>query len=107
MRTTGVADRAPTEAGSSGASRVGGVGVVPSFPPEDDSDLCGEAEGSVDYTRASSGRNGYHKSAILVPRGGCSFERKALSAQRLGADAVVNYPQTILVATTETTAPKP
>ena len=79
------------EAGSSGASRIGGVGVVPSFPPEDDADLCGETEGSVDYTGAASGRNEYYKSAILVPRGGCSFERKALSAQRLGADAVVIY----------------
>ena len=80
-----------SEAGSSGASRVGGVGVVPSFPPEDDGDLCGETEGSVDYSKKGSGKNEYYKSAILVPRGGCSFERKALSAQRLGADAVVIY----------------
>ncbi|KAL7464541.1 hypothetical protein ACHAXS_004872 [Conticribra weissflogii] len=33
----------------------------------------------------------YYQSALLVPRGQCSFERKALSAQRLGASAIIVY----------------
>ena len=77
------------EAGSSGKSRIGGIGVTPTFPPEDDAYLCNEAEGWADYTNKD--KSSYYQSAILVPRGQCSFEHKALSAQRLGANAIIIY----------------
>eukprot|EP00584_Thalassiosira_punctigera_P008354 CAMPEP_0172528300 /NCGR_PEP_ID=MMETSP1067-20121228/2733_1 /TAXON_ID=265564 ORGANISM="Thalassiosira punctigera, Strain Tpunct2005C2" /NCGR_SAMPLE_ID=MMETSP1067 /ASSEMBLY_ACC=CAM_ASM_000444 /LENGTH=938 /DNA_ID=CAMNT_0013312187 /DNA_START=96 /DNA_END=2912 /DNA_ORIENTATION=+ len=82
------------EAGSSGKSRIDGVGVVPAFPPENDAYLCNESEEWADYS--SNGSNGkknveYLRSALLVPRGQCSFEHKALSAQRLGASAIIIY----------------
>jgi len=85
-----------TEAGSSGRSRIDGVGVVPAFPPEGDAYLCNESEGWSDYSKNSNNNNNvdktaYYQSALLVPRGLCSFEHKALSAQRLGASAIIIY----------------
>jgi len=96
-----------------------GVGVLPAFPPENDPYLCNEAEGWADYRNHRDGNDGnrdgddddlnnnmnidnrvnnaypangpYYQSALLVPRGQCSFERKALSAQRLGASAIIVY----------------
>mmetsp|Transcript_8343 Transcript_8343/g.18698 ORF Transcript_8343/g.18698 Transcript_8343/m.18698 type:complete len:896 (+) Transcript_8343:97-2784(+) len=81
------------EAGSSGKSRINGVGVIPVFPPEGDGYLCNEAEGWSDYTSSggSVDKTAYYQSALLVPRGQCSFEHKALSAQRLGASAIIIY----------------
>eukprot|EP00581_Thalassiosira_minuscula_P002660 CAMPEP_0183744308 /NCGR_PEP_ID=MMETSP0737-20130205/65663_1 /TAXON_ID=385413 /ORGANISM="Thalassiosira miniscula, Strain CCMP1093" /LENGTH=931 /DNA_ID=CAMNT_0025979947 /DNA_START=589 /DNA_END=3384 /DNA_ORIENTATION=- len=78
------------EAGSSGKSRIDGIGVVPAFPPSDDEYLCNESDGLVDYSNKQVDVT-YVRSALLVPRGQCSFERKALSAQRLGASAIVIY----------------
>lgn len=84
-----------TEAGSSGKSRINGVGVVPAYPPEGDGYLCNEADGSADYSKGNKNNNldmtAYYKTALLVPRGECSFEHKALSAQRLGASAIIVY----------------
>ncbi len=71
-----------------------GVGVIPSFPPDNDLYLCNESEGTADYSSSSSSsidKSLYINSAILVPRGLCSFEYKALSAQRLGASAIIIY----------------
>ncbi|KAL9189242.1 hypothetical protein ACHAXT_011732 [Thalassiosira profunda] len=82
------------EAGSSGNSRKPGVGVVPAFPPSDDDYLCNESEGWSDYSNRENGnpdKGAYYQSALLVPRGQCSFEHKALSAQRLGASAIIIY----------------
>lgn len=79
--------------------------MIPIRPPENDPLLCNEGTGSADYSNVGSIPNGYYSSNInkeertgyqskyvmLVPRGTCTFERKALSAQRLGASAVVIY----------------
>ena len=64
------------------------MGVVPAFPPDDDPYLCNESEGLADY---SPGRMMSRSTALLVPRGRCSFEAKALSAQRLGASIAIVY----------------
>ena len=83
------------EAGSSGKSRINGVGVIPTLPPDNDLYLCNEHEGLVDYTKTKkqpqSTMNKFYQAAILVPRGQCSFESKALSAQRLGASSLIIY----------------
>ena len=79
------------ERGSSGKSRVPGVGVVPAFPPVEDGYLCNESEGLVDYTTTESTEKKYYNTAIVVPRGQCSFQHKALSAQNLGASAIIIY----------------
>ena len=81
------------EAGSSGKSRIDGVGVIPKFPPENDGYLCNESEGMADYSTNNDDidKTAYYRSAMLVPRGQCSFEHKALSAQRLGASAIIVY----------------
>jgi len=88
----------PTGASSSGSANDAitnnnGVGVIPSFSPQDDVYLCNEAEGMVDYSSSNGIDKSslYSQSAILVPRGLCSFEHKALSAQRLGASAIIIY----------------
>ena len=85
---------------------VDGVGVVPAFPPDDDPYLCNESEGLADYSSPSSpsssssepsssssspGRMMSRSTALLVPRGRCSFEAKALSAQRLGSSIAIVY----------------
>ncbi|KAL3822118.1 hypothetical protein ACHAXA_011896 [Cyclostephanos tholiformis] len=75
---------------SSPSDAPNGVGVVPAFPPDDDPYLCNESEGLADYA-TSSPPNGHPRTALLVPRGRCSFERKALSAQRLGSSIIVIY----------------
>lgn len=79
------------EAGSSGNARINGVGVTPAFPPEDDLALCNEADGFSDYSKMAGDKTNYYNTALLVPRGQCSFENKALSAQRLGASAIIIY----------------
>jgi len=77
------------------------------LPPADDPLLCAETDGRANYTSVSANPAERHLSwfgtsskanvaenpnrAMLVPRGSCTFERKALSAQRLGAAAVVLY----------------
>lgn len=74
------------------------------LPPADDPLLCGppspqeEGAGVAGYLQAAYGRLSGQGSApvpgpnpnaaLLVPRGSCSFERKALAAQALGAAAV-------------------
>ena len=79
------------------------------LPPPGDGLLCNEAEGIADYSppsqqqqQQSFGVQGVGESdavvaeaglnepgtVMLVPRGSCTFERKALSAQRLGASAI-------------------
>ena len=71
--------------------------MVPSFPPNDDLYLCNESEGTIGYSADNNNNNInidkslYSHSALLVPRGLCSFEYKALSAQRLGASAIIIY----------------
>lgn len=60
--------------------------------PADDVLLCNEADGLVNYTDEdgeSVARVYTGERAVLVPRGGCTFERKVLSAQRLGASGAV------------------
>ncbi len=73
------------------------------LPPASDPLLCGESSGLVDYrdpsaSAASGGGafddpdarlSGFEGAYILVPRGRCSFESKARSAQHLGALGVV------------------
>ena len=64
------------------------------FPPQDlDEYLCNEAKGISDYSNPSGNSqvfdpdtllSGYEDTYILVPRGHCTFEAKARSAQRLG-----------------------
>ena len=86
---------------SSGSSSLpAGIGVIPTTAPEDDPYLCNESFGFANYKNTgnngnsdnnNSNNNNYYRSALLVPRGQCSFERKALSAQRLGASAIIIY----------------
>jgi hypothetical protein len=86
-------DRTLTTTTSSSA-RPAGVGVIPTTPPTDDPYLCNESYGWTTYSPDSnpnSDGKSYHSTAIFVPRGQCSFERKALSAQRLGASAIIIY----------------
>lgn len=79
------------------------------LPPADDPLLCAETDGKANYTNlnlhgrerrdllswfGSSSKSNVEDNpnrAMLVPRGSCTFERKALSAQRLGATAVILY----------------
>ena len=84
------------------------------LPPADDPLLCAETDGTANYTNlhphgrgrgrerqlswfGTSATSAGHvdesnpNRAMLVPRGSCTFERKALSAQRLGATAVILY----------------
>jgi signal peptide peptidase-like protein 2B len=58
--------------------------------PDDDPLLCNEADGMVDYTEPVALYT-QQKTVLVVPRGSCSFERKALAAQRLGAAAIIIY----------------
>jgi hypothetical protein len=51
--------------------------------PENDEFLCNEANGLETYTASDILSDSDF--ALVVPRGKCSFERKVLSAQRLGA----------------------
>lgn len=61
--------------------------------PADDELLCNEVDGLVNYTNGDGEAvtRVYGGQAVLVPRGGCTFERKVLSAQRLGAAGAVVY----------------
>jgi hypothetical protein len=66
------------------------------LPPESDPLLCDESRGLVDYadpasssSSSSSGGGFEGGSYVLVPRGRCSFESKARSAQRLGASGIL------------------
>lgn len=70
------------------------------LPPDSDPYLCNEARGVSDYLNpagnAASGAfdpdtllSGYENNYVLVPRGRCTFEAKARSAQRLGAAGAV------------------
>ena len=68
-----------------------GVGVIPATAPEDDPFLCNESRGWTSYTNNNNGQSYSANTVMLVPRGQCSFERKALSAQRLGASAIIIY----------------
>jgi len=71
-----------------------------SLPPSSDEFLCNEALGTADYENPSGNSasnvfdsdtllSGYEGGYILVPRGHCTFEAKARSAQRLGASGVI------------------
>lgn len=82
---------------------------VVQIPPAGDELLCNEAQGTADYSGGKNGqgggggKDGENKegeqgggtneggTVLLVPRGMCTFERKALSAQRLGASAILVY----------------
>jgi len=70
------------------------------LPPSVDEFLCNEAKGSADYNNPVGNAasavfdqdtllSGYELNYILVPRGHCTFEAKARSAQRLGAAGVI------------------
>jgi len=61
----------------------------PQFPPNTDPLLCNEANGINDYLNNPT--KNADNAVMLVPRGVCSFERKALSAQRLGASSIIIY----------------
>jgi len=78
---------------STSSSRPAGVGLIPTLSPDDDPYLCNESFGWTTYSNSdnSDSDSTYNNAAILVPRGQCSFERKALSAQRLGASAIIIY----------------
>ncbi len=54
------------------------------LPPDDNQLLCK----NVTSKMTTTGANGF---TILVPRGECTFELKAINAQRLGAKAVLIY----------------
>lgn len=68
-----------------------------SLPPSDDARLCAEALGTADYSNPAGNTDFFDSSPllpldgryVLVERGGCSFEAKARSAQRLGAAGVI------------------
>lgn len=69
------------------------------LPPKSDPLLCDETRGIVDYTDPAGNADIFDPDTrlsgfegglmLLVPRGGCSFESKARSAQRLGASGVL------------------
>ena len=59
------------------------------FPPDDDSLLCGDSENYSNANLAATGGAG--GVAMAVPRGTCSFQRKALNAQKMGASALIVY----------------
>lgn len=62
--------------------------LTPVLPPDEDPLLCQESYGNVQYNETS---DTYGNTIMIVPRGDCTFERKALSAQRLGASAMLLY----------------
>lgn len=64
--------------------------LIPILAPKDDPLLC---LGLYDVTNRTlvDKRMNSNKFAILVPRGTCSFEQKAIYAQKLGASAMVIY----------------
>mmetsp|Transcript_39867 Transcript_39867/g.119980 ORF Transcript_39867/g.119980 Transcript_39867/m.119980 type:complete len:1066 (-) Transcript_39867:213-3410(-) len=73
-------------------SRSSTVHMGLALSPSDDELLCNEADGLVNYTALNGGEPlVYNGQAVLVPRGGCTFQRKVLSAQRLGASGAVVY----------------
>ncbi|KAL7490243.1 hypothetical protein ACHAW6_016013 [Cyclotella cf. meneghiniana] len=57
------------------------------FPPSDDGLLCRDT-GDANTNSIGDPATGV---AIVVPRGECSFQRKALNAQKLGASAIIVY----------------
>eukprot|EP00578_Thalassiosira_sp_NH16_P024652 CAMPEP_0181092762 /NCGR_PEP_ID=MMETSP1071-20121207/9086_1 /TAXON_ID=35127 /ORGANISM="Thalassiosira sp., Strain NH16" /LENGTH=949 /DNA_ID=CAMNT_0023174953 /DNA_START=5 /DNA_END=2854 /DNA_ORIENTATION=- len=70
------------------------------LPPDSDEFLCNESKGAADYTNPAGNAasavfdsdtllSGYEGTYVLVPRGHCTFEAKARSAQRLGALGVI------------------
>ena len=72
--------------------------MVPILPPEEDPLLCNESLGKINYDDSGGGTipNSFYASpagkyVMIAPRGQCTFEHKALSAQRLGASAIVIY----------------
>jgi len=89
----GSSSRAGVSSSSSSGNGGGGVGVIPVLPPTEDPYLCAETDGLVDYTaEIKDGSNKYSiNTVMLVPRGQCSFEAKALSAQRLGSSSIIIY----------------
>ncbi len=59
--------------------------MVPMFPPKDNFLLCDEVPKGPMEQQSSTPQ------VIIVGRGECTFEKKALAAQRLGADAMIIY----------------
>jgi len=57
--------------------------LTPVFPPEDDDLLMCSYD--------SNARKFDPDTIVLVPRGNCTFEQKAVNAQKLGASAIVIY----------------
>jgi len=63
------------------------------IPPQRDPLLCNEIDGLVEYTPSSiiTEEDYYVGATLLVPRGGCTFQAKALAAQHLGASSILIY----------------
>mmetsp|Transcript_31204 Transcript_31204/g.57715 ORF Transcript_31204/g.57715 Transcript_31204/m.57715 type:complete len:845 (-) Transcript_31204:161-2695(-) len=70
------------------------------LPPDVDAFLCNESKGTADYKNPAGNSasgvfdpdtllSGYEGSYMLIPRGHCTFEAKARSAQRLGAAGAI------------------
>ena len=58
--------------------------LTPVFPPDEDALLC-----NTNYSENDKRLD--PNTALLVPRGTCTFEQKALNAQYLGAAAIIIY----------------
>jgi hypothetical protein len=68
--------------------------MIPIIPDVNLNDplLCNEADGLANYESMNiNNADSEYANVMLVPRGTCSFQRKALSAQRLGASAMIVY----------------
>lgn len=63
--------------------------MTPVLPPKDDPLLCLGLYSASNRTVAPY--NSSSKFVIIVPRGTCSFEKKAMNAQKLGASAIIIY----------------
>lgn len=59
------------------------TGILQNPPSTVDSRLCNE---TIDYSSLS-----WSGDIMLIPRGNCTFERKAYNAQQMGASAVIIY----------------
>eukprot|EP00804_Cyclotella_cryptica_P002454 CCRYP_019175-RA/>CCRYP_019175-RA protein AED:0.00 eAED:0.00 QI:114/-1/1/1/-1/1/1/530/622 len=55
------------------------------LPPSDDALLCSDTANTNNNVNVAPGV------AMVVPRGECSFQRKALNAQKMGASAIIIY----------------
>lgn len=65
--------------------------MTPEKNPQQPLSLAPSNNALLCYNVTSSSSSKYAKSLMLVPRGNCTFEQKALNAQRLGATGLVVY----------------